>query len=112
MADATDANRRIHTRRKARIQARLSTGPDAVEGTIENIGEGGVFFATEDLELNVEEGSDVVVSFRCTKAGAAAALERKGCVLRMERYFDGVAVVRAFAIKFDDLMAVDDLSFD
>src|SRR5204863_7560466 len=106
------SNRRIHSRRKASVAARLTRQVDSVDGTIENIGEGGVFFATEDLELQVEEGSEVVLGFRCRQHGTDTTIQRAGCVLRTERYFDGESVVRAFAIKFDEVMSLDGLDFE
>jgi hypothetical protein len=106
MTDVSHANRRIHTRHKSHIPARLAHAANSVEGRVENVGEGGVFFATEDLELAVEEGSEVTVSFACRRDGVDASIERAGTVLRTERYFDGAAVFRAFAIKFDDLISL------
>ena len=112
MIEVTNANRRIHSRRKSRISARLSYESRSVEGMVENIGEGGVFFATEDLELAVEEGSEVQLSFPCKKDGVPHVFERQGCVLRTERYFDGEAVVRAFAIKFEEDVPVEGFDFE
>jgi hypothetical protein len=107
MTDVSQSNRRIHSRRSARLPARLGNGTDSVEGIVENIGEGGVFFATENLELNVEEGAAVTVSFECVRPDGAERVERTGSILRMERYFDGEHVVRAFAIRFDESIALD-----
>jgi hypothetical protein len=109
--NVSETNRRIHTRRKSRIAGRLAQSGTAVEGHIENIGEGGVFFATEDLELALEEGSDVLVEFDCVRAGSPTRVERKGVVLRTERYFDGESVIRAFAIKFDEVLDLDGMEF-
>jgi PilZ domain-containing protein len=91
--------------------ARLSRHEDSVEGTVENIGAGGVFFSTEDLEFPVEEGSEVVLTLRIRRDGDETVWQRTGCVLRTERYFDGTAVVRAFAVKFDEVVALDDSEF-
>jgi hypothetical protein len=106
------SNRRVHARRSARIPARLAHEGDGVDGIVENIGEGGVFFATETLELSVDDGAPVVLSFQCRRNGAEAPTELAGVVLRTERYFDGETVVRAFAIKFDALFDMDGVELD
>ena len=105
-------NRRTHSRRVASIDARLSHESESVEGTVENVGEGGVFFATTNLELSVDEGSPVTISFVCSKDGAPVTIERTGSILRAERYFDGAGVVRAFAIKFDELISLSGLDLE
>lgn len=102
--------RRIHTRTKTRVPARLVRGPDTVEGVIENIGEGGVFFATEVLEVALDDASEVSVDFEATYEGKPTSMRIPGTVLRSERYFDGTAVVRAFAIRFRDSLDVTKLS--
>jgi len=107
MTDVSHANRRIHTRHNSRIPARLAHTGDAVDGHVENIGVGGVFFATHDLELDAEEGSEVTVCFAGRRDGAAVRVESQGVVLRTERYFDGENVVRAFAVKFADVLSLD-----
>jgi hypothetical protein len=112
MSEISAANRRIHSRRSVHVPARLSHGTDAVEGTIENIGEGGIFFATHNLEIDVDEGAVGTISFRWVRNGTAESVERTGTILRTERYFDGEAVVRAFAMKFDELIPTDGVDFE
>jgi len=107
MSDVSQANRRIHGRRSARVAARLEHADGAVDGMIENIGAGGVFFASEDLELVAEDGSAVALEFRLRKDGADVPMRRTGTILRVERQFDGEAVVRTYAIRFDEVLAVD-----
>ena len=103
-------NRRIHSRRKAHIVARLLLPTGSVDGKVENIGAGGVFFSTEDLELPVAEGAEVELVLRIRQDGADEVVRnRLGCVLRTERYFDGEKVVRAFAIKFDEVVPLDQI---
>lgn len=99
--------RRVHPRMKASIPARLTSGGDSLEGVIENIGVGGVFFATETLEVVIDEGASVVLHFELPGEGGATPHQVDANVLRTERYFDGTRVVRAFAIKFDDQLALD-----
>src|SRR5437762_2373613 len=100
MPEVGQANRRIHSRRTVRLPARLAHESDSIDGIVENIGEGGVFFATENLEMLLEEGASATLSFRCKKSGAEVRLERVGCILRTERHFDGERVLRTYAIRF------------
>ena len=104
--------RRIHSRVKTRVPARVARGGDSVEGVLENVGEGGVFFATEVLEVPLDDGSDVDVEFDALQSGTPVHMKIPGTVLRSERYFDGTAVVRAFAIRFHASIDVTTLSFD
>jgi len=92
--------RRIHARTRTSLEARLTREGTTVAGVVENVGQGGAFFATDDLETPIPDGSDVVVTFTAPRAGAPAELRLAGTVLRCERYFDGRAVVRALAVRF------------
>jgi hypothetical protein len=103
--------RRIHSRLPTHVPARVLHGGECLDGTVENIGEGGVFFATEILEQPVDEGSDVDVEIRGTRDGVPVTLRIPGTILRTERYFDGAAVVRAFAIRFREPIQLAGLSF-
>lgn len=103
--------RRIHPRAETRMSAELACGSDAVTGVIENIGAGGIFFATEDLEILVDDGADVVVRFEARHDDAPKNMECAGRILRSERYFDGARVVRAFAIKFAERLDVSAFTF-
>jgi hypothetical protein len=98
--------RRIHPRTDSRLEATLRCGDEVVEGVVENVGAGGVFFATENLEVAVDDGSACVIAFT-TPAGTE--FEQPGTVLRGERYFDGSRVIRAFAVKFDGQVEVASL---
>ena len=103
-------DRRIHTRHKSKLPARLLRGGDlTIEGHIENIGRGGVFFATETLEGVIEDGSPVTIEFEGSRDGAPLPCSIRGAVLRTERYFDGHAVVRAFAVKFESQLELADI---
>jgi hypothetical protein len=95
------SDRRIHSRIRTRIPARVRHGAECVEGFIENLGQGGAFFATDVLEVRIDDGADADVEFEVRRSGAAEPVRRHGTVLRSERYFDGENVVRAFAIRFD-----------
>ena len=102
-------NRRVHSRRSVRLAAQVSCGKDSVEGTVENIGEGGAFFATKNLEIDLDEGEKATITF--TLPGAAAPTVRTGTVLRDELYFDGDAVVRSFALQFDEPLSLTGVEF-
>jgi len=102
--------RRVHPRTRTAIPATLSQGGEKVEGLIENIGLGGVFFATDELEVIIDEGVEVTLVFTCERNGQQESNELAGTVLRAERYFDGSRVIRAFAVKFDGFFDLDGLS--
>jgi PilZ domain-containing protein len=104
-------DRRIHSRVSTHVPARVVVGGETLEGAVENLGEGGVFFATQVLEQPVDEGSAVEVEIEGIREGSAVLLRLPGRVLRAERYFDGTAVVRAFAIRFDRQIELAGLTF-
>ena len=106
---ASPSNRRVHSRRSVRLVAHVMCGKDSVEGTVENIGEGGAFFATPNLEIDLDEGEKATISF--TLPGAAEPTVRTGTVLRDELYFDGDAVVRSFALQFDEPLSLTGIEF-
>lgn len=108
------ADRRIHARVTTRIPGRLVRGGDVIDGVVENVGQGGVFFATEVLEVPVDDGAEVVVEFTARRDAAPdpERLRLAGTVLRSERYFDGTAVVRAFAVRFAAPLDLAGLAFD
>ena len=105
--------RRIHARVRAQIRGalRLSTTGELLEGVIENVGDGGVFFATEILEVLVTDGDRAIVEFTGERNGAPVALQIPSTILRTERYFDGQRVVRAFAIQFQESHDFTDVTF-
>ena len=111
MNPVSQDNRRIHSRRSVDVAARLVHADGSVDGVIENLGAGGVFFATENLELKADDGATVTLSFRGTKNGAAVELARVGTVLRTELHFDGESVKRTFAIRFDEVASLDGFEF-
>ena len=100
--------RRIHPRTDTRLEAKLRCPDSLVSGIVENVGAGGVFFATEDLETSVEDGGACIVEFEAP----SKSVRQDGTVLRSERYFDGSKVIRAFAIKFDAQLDVASLGLD
>jgi hypothetical protein len=90
--------RRIHPRTVTRIRATLRCGDAEMDGVVENLGAGGVFYSTGDLEAAVEVGDPVTVVLH---PDGASDSSQDGRVLRAERYFDGAHVRRSFAVKFD-----------
>jgi hypothetical protein len=95
-----DANQRRHPRIQTRIPARVELPGGSLPGTIENIGRGGAFVATDTLEEAIEVGASVVIVFVAPESGD----ERKvsGSVLRVEKYFHDGGLYRALAVKFDE----------
>ena len=90
--------RRIHPRTVTNVRSTIRCGGSDVDGVVENIGRGGVFFSTGDLEARVDVGDPVTVALHVAER---APSEHVGVVLRTERYFDGADVRRSFAVKFD-----------
>lgn len=103
--------RRIHARTKTRLEARLTRDAATVPGVVENVGQGGAFFQTDDLETPLPDGAEIVVAFTARRAGSPVELRLRGTVLRGERYFDGQGVVRAFAIRFAEPLDLPGLEF-
>ena len=54
-------NLRRHPREATRISARVVIDEHPLEGSVENIGEGGAFFVTDTLEGGVEVGDRVTL---------------------------------------------------
>ena len=96
--------RRRHERAASNLPVRIeaATG-SSLEGTIENIGEYGVFVTTADLETVLESGSRVTLRF--TLPGGAE-IEREGEVLRLDQEFAAGDIRRAFAVRFDEAIEV------
>lgn len=105
------SERRVHPRTRTSVPGELRKGEKVLDGVVENIGRGGVFFATEVLEVVIEEGDAVTLCFDAPKAGATMPLELASSVLRAERYFDGERVVRAFAVRFDQELDLEEFDF-
>lgn len=92
-------NLRRYPRRTARITARVDFGWGTLEGTIENIGEGGVLFVTDTLEGSVEVGDHAEVRFHPLPDAEESNVP--GEVLRVERDFLAGEILRTLAIRFD-----------
>jgi hypothetical protein len=94
-----ELNERRHPRVVTNVPAFITTEELTLEGTIENLGVGGAFFATDSLEGSVEAGDPVTMGYRDPDTGED--VERAGTVLRIERYFHEGGLYRALAVKFD-----------
>jgi hypothetical protein len=95
-----ERNLRRYPRQVSRIPARVVFDWGALEGTIDNIGEGGALFATDTLEGIVQEEARATVCFEGDVPGAERRLP--GTVLRLERSFVGGEILRTLAIRFDE----------
>lgn len=111
MSEVARDNRRIHGRQVVSIPGSVARGSQESFGKIENLGSGGAFFSTTDLELSLDDGDTVTVTFDVLRRGARETVQKSGTVLRSERFFDGSSVVRALAVKFDELLVLDGIDF-
>ncbi len=68
-----------------------------LEGNIENIGEGGLYFVTDTWEGPVAVGDSMTAVFTVPDQGEQ---RRVAEVLRVERYFHAGELFRSFAIRF------------
>jgi len=92
-------NLRRHPRRTTRIAARLIFPWGTLDGSVENIGEGGIFFVTDTWEGRVDVGDKMTVEFPTPEEVEVTGFG--GQVLRTERYFHEGEIFRAFAIRFE-----------
>jgi len=96
--------RRAHERTAANIPVTIETpGGGTMEGTIENMGQFGIFVSTTDLETALGTGARVTARF--TVAGGES-VERAGEVLRLDQEFAGGDIRRSFAVRFDEAIDV------
>lgn len=70
-----------------------------LEGTVENLGEGGLYFVTDTWEGPVAVGDAVTTVFRWPED--AGEQRRTAEVLRVERYFHEGELFRSFAVRFN-----------
>ena len=95
----TERNLRRYPRKTTRIEARVVLDRVELDGRIENIGEGGVFFVTDTLEGVVTEGDRAEIRF--TPEGSDRETRVRGEVLRVERDFHEGEILRTLAIRFE-----------
>ncbi|MHC4940224.1 MAG: PilZ domain-containing protein [Planctomycetota bacterium] len=95
--------RRAHERAATSLPVEIETGSGTIEGTIENIGQFGVFVSTADLETVLDGGARVTLRFTLE---SGEAVVREGEVLRLDQEFAAGDIRRSFAVKFDDAIEV------
>jgi hypothetical protein len=101
MPDSNHERRRWE-RRPFHAAARLVRGDGtAVAGSIQNLGEGGAFFATDDLESALGEGDDVTLMI---ERGSRGTLAVSGQILRIDLDFVEAEVQRSLAIRFHETL--------
>jgi len=92
--------RRSHERTATNLPVEVETAEGArFAGTIENIGEYGVFVSTADLETPLATGAQVTLRFRTEAHGDVT---RAGEVLRLDQEFAAGEIRRSFAVKFGE----------
>ena len=96
--------RRAHERAATSLPVEITVASGTViEGTIENIGQFGVFISTADLETVLDSGAPVKLRFTLPDG---EQIEREGDVLRLDQEFTAGDIRRSFAVRFDDAIEV------
>ncbi len=96
----SESNRREHTRHQVEMAGKIRLASErTIEGRIENVGRGGAFFVTDDLEANVLAADPVELLLPDANGKESTV---SGVVLRLETFFSGTDVLRSFAIQFDE----------
>ena len=101
---ATEEQRRS-PRSSVRIPGRLIFDWGELEGNVENLGEGGIYFVTDTWEgpVAVGDAMTAVYTFPVQPEEPREPEEQRrlAVVLRVERYFHEGELFRSFAIRFD-----------
>ena len=97
-AAMTTEDLRRYPRSTVRTPGRLIFEWGELEGDIENVGEGGLYFVTDTWEGPVAVGDSLTAVF--LTPDSAEAHRRTAEVLRVERYFHEGELFRSFAIRF------------
>ena len=87
-------------RSSVRIPGRLIFDWGELEGNVENIGQGGMYFVTDTWEGPVAVGDAMTAIFAHPEESAEQ--RRLAEVLRVERYFHDGELYRSFAIRFQE----------
>jgi PilZ domain-containing protein len=99
--------RREHERHATDASAQLSLLGHTVDGTLRDIGAGGVCFVTADAHIQVTPGNFVEIAFECLLGGERSRLQKSVRVMwQAEEEGDGEAV-RAFGLEFEEVMALE-----
>ncbi|MEM8883953.1 MAG: PilZ domain-containing protein [Planctomycetota bacterium] len=92
--------RRAHERIETSLPVRVEVASGrSFDGTIENIGEYGVFVSTLDLETAFDVAETLTLRFTREDGTEVTA---KGSVVRVDQEFTAGDIRRAFAVKFDE----------
>lgn len=96
--EGSGANRRRWERRTVHLTVSLiQTNGREIRGHVENIGSGGAFFTTDDLEMRVVEEDTVTLVFTGAEDQRA---EVEGQVLRIDTFFLTHSILRTLAVRF------------
>ena len=76
-----------------------------VDGSLRDIGSGGVCFTTTDPELRVAPGNFVIVSFECVRNGVELTIDRAVRVVHVQDSSE----FRVFGLQFEEPLALDDV---
>ncbi len=96
--ESNPSNRREWSRHPVDMQARLRLASEKiVAGRLENIGRGGAFFVTDNLETSIVAADPVDLLIVLGDDESTV----RGTVLRAETFFSGTEVLRSLAIRFE-----------
>ena len=92
-------NQRRWERRALHVSVTLVHGDGReVRGHVDNIGSGGAFFTTDDLEMRIVEEDAVALLFTRSENHE---IRIEGRVLRIDTFFSGQSVLRTLAVRFE-----------
>lgn len=98
--------RRRHERRPVDVAARMELQGYIADGTLIDIGAGGLRFRTDDTNLIVQAGNYVFVHFDVERDGVPESLRRPVRIQWTSQDGDS----REFGMKFDELLALVDIT--
>ena len=115
MTAPPEGERRQHERHPVSLPARLTLVGLTIEGRLEDVGAGGVRFATDDTLLKVQPGNFVQIAFECTRDGVAVTIDRAvrvSWVLPVAALPSDDADVpkRVVGLEFEEILALADLT--
>lgn len=103
-SEGAPQNRRAWSRLDVDLGARLRLASEKiVDGRLENLGRGGAFFVTDNLETSILAADPVELIV----VHASVETRIRGTVLRLETFFSGTDVLRTLAIRFDEPLPDD-----
>jgi PilZ domain len=100
----SEANRRRWERRTVHLTVSLvQTNGREIRGHVENIGSGGAFFTTDDLEMRVVEEDTVTLAFTRSEE---QQVKVEGQVLRIDTFFLTHSILRTLAVRFNTALTL------